>query len=351
MPAPAWFRPDSRILVIRLSAVGDVINTLPALCAIRHSYPRAFVGWIVEDRAYDLIRGHPAIDRVHLFPRRRWVHAPWRAPAEAAALIREIRRERYDVAVDLQGNLKGAVHGLASGIRRRVGFSREHCREWNHLFTNVHVTPPDERINRVDKFLAVAAFLGADVNGAAYRLPEAPESRVRADEFLAREGLRGYVVLHPGTSEVGREKRWLPERFSALAERIGAGLGLRAVVTWGPGERELAAEVAAGGRGHAVLSMPTRSILDLAELIRRARLFVGCDSGPLHLASAVGTPSVGLFGPKDPTIYGPYNPFHRIVYKPGDHGGAMESITVDEAYRAAAELLSQTAHQKWTVHF
>jgi lipopolysaccharide heptosyltransferase I len=334
-------RPDSRILVIRLSAVGDVINTLPALCAIRQTYPRAFIGWIVEDRAYDLIRGHPAIDRVHLFPRKRWVRHWLDAAAEAPGLVREIRRERYEVAVELQGNLKGAVHGLVSGVRRRVGFGPGHCKEMSHLFTNIHVTPPGERINRVDKFLSVAAFLGASVNGAGYLLPESAESRARIEEFLRREGLDRYVVVHPGTSDFGREKRWLPERFSALADRIQEGLGLRAVITWGPGEKALAEEVVRGSR--AILSMETRSILDLAELIRRAALFVGCDTGPLHLASAVRTPSVALFGPKDPQVYGPYNPRHRIVYKPDQNGGSMTAITVEDAYAAVSELIGAMA--------
>lgn len=338
---PAWLHPESRILVIRLSAVGDVINTLPALCALRQTYPHAFIGWVVEDRAFDLIRGHPAVDRVHLFPRRRWVRRPWSAVGEAARLIREIRRERYEISIDLQGNLKGAIHGLVSGVRRRIGFSRGHCREGNHLFTNIHVTPPGEKINRVDKFLSVAAFLGASVNRASYRLPESPESRTRVGRFLASEGLSEFVAMHPGTSDFGKEKRWLPERFSALAVRIAKERGLRTVVTWGPGERDLAAEVVAGCGDAAVLSAKTESILDLAEILRRSRLFIGCDSGPLHLSSAVGTPSVGLFGPKDPTIYGPYNPLHRVVYKPGLNGHSMAAISVDDAFVAVADLLDQ----------
>ncbi len=338
---PLWLHAESRLLVIRLSAVGDVVNSLPALCAIRKSYPRAHIGWVVEDRAYDLIRGHPAVDRVHLFPRRRWVRHPWKALGEAARLIHEIRRERYEVSLDLQGNLKGAMHGLFSGVRRRIGFSRGHCREWNHVFTNVHVTPAGERINRVDKFLAVAAFLGASVDAASYRLPESSESRDRVGRFLDSEGIAAYLAMHPGTSDFGKEKRWLPERFSALAARAGRELGLRTLVTWGPEERELATRVVEGSEGHAVLSAPTRSILDLAELLRRSRLFVGCDSGPLHLAGAVGTPSVGLFGPKDPAVYGPYNPMHRVVYKPGLNGHAMAAITVDDAFRAVAELFSE----------
>lgn len=337
-----------RILCIRLSAVGDVINTLPALDAVRRGFPRAFIGFVVEDRAHDLIANHPSVDRVHLFRRRRWVRMAYqplnwaRAFEEVSRFIGEIRRERYDVALDFQGNFKGAMHGLLSGVRRRIGFGPGHTKEWNHLFTNVHVLPPGgERINRVEKFLSLAAALGISPDGAAYRLPDSEESRARVGAFLGAQRLSSYVAMHPGTSDFGRLKRWRAERFSALAERISRERGFRSVVTWGPGERPLAEEVVRGSGASAVLALETRSILDLAELVRRARLFVGCDSGPLHLSSAVGTPSVALFGPKDPQVYGPHNPHRRIVYKAQNGTGAMDAITVDDAYAAVASLLAE----------
>ncbi len=338
-----------KILVIRLSAVGDVVNTLPALQAIRAGYPDAVIGFVVEDRAHDLIARHPSVDRVHLYPRKRWARMALRPHrwadlvAESGRFVREIRRERYELALDFQANFKGAMHGLLSGAPRRVGFSRAHCREWNHLFTNEHVTPPGgEQINRVDKFLSLAAWIGAPVDGAGYRLPELGENAGRVGAWIEEAGLPRYAAVHPGTSDFGKVKRWLPERFSQLAARIASELGLRCVVTWGPGERALAEEVVRGAGGGAVLAMETRSVLDLAEIIRRARLFVGCDSGPLHLASAVGTPSVALFGPKDPRIYGPYSRFHRVVYKAANgNGGSMGAITVDDAFRAATDLYSE----------
>ena len=155
--------PQPRILFIRLSAVGDVINTLPALEALRRGLPDAFIGYVVEDRAHDLITKHPSVDRVHLYKRKRWaryLHQPihwWSMVEEFGAFLHEIRREDYTVALDFQGNLKGALHGLLSGARRRIGFSRGHCKENNYFFNNEHVTPPGatEKINRVDKFLSL----------------------------------------------------------------------------------------------------------------------------------------------------------------------------------------------------
>lgn len=341
-------RAPERILLIRLSAVGDVVNTLPALEAIRSGLPRAFIGFVVEDRAHDLIARHPSVDRVHLYRRKRWARMalqPTRWGAiyeEFTRFAWEIRRERYDVALDFQSNLKGAMHALLSGAPRRVGFARGHCRELNYFFNNEHVAPPGgETINRVEKFLSLASALGVPVGGASYRLPETRESRDRVRAWLASAGLRDYVAIHPGTSDFGRLKRWLPERFAALAARIGSDLGRPAVITWGPGERELAERIAAESGGHARIAMETGSILDLAEIIRQARLFVGCDSGPLHLASAVSTPSVALFGPKDPRTYGPYNPLHRVVLKGEPGNGSMEAITVEDAFGAVRELLGE----------
>jgi lipopolysaccharide heptosyltransferase I len=338
-----------RILFIRLSAVGDVINTLPALEALRRGLPDAFIGYVVEDRAHDLISNHPSVNRVHLYRRKRWaryLHQPihwWEMGTEFSGFLSEIRREGYTIALDFQGNLKGAMHGLLCGARRRVGFSRGHCKENNYFFNNEHVTPPggSEKINRVEKFLSLVGHLGVPIASAGYRLPETKDGRARVDAFLSQSRLKDYAVIHPGTSDFGAMKRWMPERFGELAERIGRSTPLKPVISWGPGERPLAEEIVAASKGAAVLAMETRNILDLAELIRSARLYVGCDSGPLHLSSAVATPSVALFGPKDPRTYGPYNPHHRVVLK-GELGqGSMAAITVDDAFAAVQSLLSE----------
>jgi hypothetical protein len=183
-----------RILFIRLSAVGDVINTLPALEALRRGLPDAFIGYVVEDRAHDLITRHPSVDRVHLYRRKRGpgISASRSTGGtlyeEFSTFLHEIRREQYTVALDFQGNLKGAMHGLFSGARRRVGFSRGHCKENNFFFNNEHVTPPGgtEKINRVEKFLSLVGHLGVPVTPRAYRLPETRDGRARVDAFLAR---------------------------------------------------------------------------------------------------------------------------------------------------------------------
>ncbi|MBI2933659.1 MAG: glycosyltransferase family 9 protein [Planctomycetes bacterium] len=340
-----------RILFVRLSAVGDVINTLPALSALRTRFPTAFIGFLAEDRVRDLVLNHPCVDRVHLFPRRRWAdmaRRPWQwTPLlrEISRFVSDLRAQRYDVALDLQANLKGAIHAVASGARLRIGFGPGHTREFNHVFSHVHVTPPTMVLNRVDKFLAMVSALGAPIQNAVYQLPPSEAARERVRVFLCENGLapRSFIAIHPGTSDFGRAKRWLPERFGQVAERVAQTHGLRSVVTWGPGERELAERVAAESGGHAVAAMETRSLLELAEILRHARLFVGCDSGPLHLSSAVGVPSVALFGPKNPRVYGPVNPHARVVYKPNGNGSPMTAITVDEVCESVRDLLHCSA--------
>lgn len=334
--------PPRRILLIRLSALGDVVNTLPAVSAVREAFPKARLGFVVEDRCRDVVVGHPALDRVYVYPRKRWqsdFFRFWRwdrLVKEVTAFFREIRGERYDVALDFQGNLKGALHAWLSGSPERIGFARGYCNELNWLFSTVRVRPPTEY--RVEKFLSLLGPLGIAPARPHYVLPRSEESKSRARRFLADIGWPegDYIVLHPGTSEFGKIKRWPIDRFGALARRL-AKEGHRVLVVWGPGERGMADAIAAEGGKGVRIAMETRSILDLAELIAGARVFVGADSGPLHLASAVGVRSVALFGPKDPAIYGPYNPLGRVVYKPNGAGlASMEAITVEDAYAAVA---------------
>lgn len=311
-----------RILLIRLSAIGDVINTLPAVSAIRRAYPDAYLAFAVEDKAKDVIMGHPDIDRVFVFPRKRWSRNP--RLHEMWGYLRSIRAERFDVSLDFQGNLKGAVHTMAGGAPRRIGFARGHCYEMNYLFTNVHVEPPGRRIHRVRKFASLLGGLGISPEPGPYRIPRTDEAVRRVDTFLRASNVDGYVIVHPGTSEFGKEKRWPPERFARLVERIRRELRMEVIATWGPGERALAESI--GG----ILSMKT-TLMDLAELARRAKLFVSCDTGPMHLAAACGTRCVALFGPKDPAVYGPWGEGHRVIYKP------VQEITVDEVFAAVCD--------------
>jgi heptosyltransferase-1 len=337
------------VLVIRLSAIGDVVNTLPAVTLLRHALPDAVLGFVVEDRARDVVIGHPLVDRVYVFPRKRW-REMLRRPARWGALAREIRdwvrtlRDiRWDVALDVQSNLKGAAFAFASGAARRIGFARGHDYELNHLLSTEQVVPPADHPHRVDKFASLAGAIGVSGDAREYVLPVDDGARARIAVWCDRQALapRSFVVLHPGTSDHGAEKRWPPESFAALARAIGSDLQRPVVVTWGPGEEALAERVCTLSDGAARLGPATASLLELVELLRLAAVFVSADTGPMHLAAASGVPCVALFGPKDPAVYGPYGAGH-VVLRPPAGSRVTADIAVDTVRAAVADRVGVT---------
>jgi len=342
---------EQRILLIRLSAVGDVINTLPALTLLRRARPRAHLAYVVEDRARELLVGHPLLDQVYVFPRRRWrkMLRAGNAVALGKELVSyrdELRAARFDVSLDFQGNLKGAMHARFCGAPRRIGFAKGYGRELSHLLATEQVVPPADRPHRVDKFVSLLGPLGIEGSAREYALPPSPEARERVGGLVAARGLVGrrLALLHPGTSERGSGKRWPSERFAALAARIAAEGDARVWITWGPTERALAGSVAAAAGEGVEVAPETTSLLELAELLRRAAVFVSADTGPMHLAAACGTPCVALFGPKDPATYGPYGRGHTVLHhrdRPGSPG--ILRIGVDEVRAAVAATLRSRA--------
>ncbi len=312
-PVP-WIPPadrPGRILLVRLSALGDVMHALPVLEALRSELPDATIDWVVEDRAADLLQGRPELSRLVVLPRRRILedarHKPWRLATSAGAFLRTLRARRYDVVLDLQGNLKSGIVTRLARARHRYGPARPVAREGNHLFTTRRARPAPSRRHRVERNLVLlASMLGHPVawQDPGLFVPEDVERE--AERRLQAAGLvaHDYVILHPGTSRFGAYKRWPPARFADLARLLRAR-GETVVVTAPPGEEDLAAEVAEHA-GDAVTVLPTPSLPLLGAVTRRARLFIAGDTGPLHLAALAGTPLVGLFGPKDPAIYGPY---------------------------------------------
>lgn len=334
-----------RILIVRLGGIGDIVCTLPALEALRAGLPNAFIGYAVEEPAYDLVNRHPALDHIHLFPRRS-IFTDLKNPARWPVVVAKIRRYRrelrsahYDVALDFQRNLKGAAHTLMSGAPRRIGFTAPTAQEFNNLFYREHVDPAPAT-HWVDKFLAMAKAIGGKPDAARYRLPDAPASRERVEAFLAQNHLTRFIAMHPGASAFDPARRWEPNRFGELARRIGSHKKITTVVTWGPGERELAERVVQASDRHAMLSFETRSLLDLSELYRTARAYVGSDTGPMHIATAVGLPSVVLFGSGNPAAYGPRSPASRIVSKmQNEKLRPMSEITVEDVFRATIEIL------------
>ncbi len=345
----------SRILLIRLSAIGDVIHALHGLAALRASRRGAHLGFLVEDRAAALVSGHPDLDRVHVFQRKDWqsglLSSPLAVVGSASRFLSEVRNERYDVVVDLQGNLKGGVLSRLSGAPRRIGLAAAFGKEGNHRFQTELVSLPEGPLHRVDRVFKLLGPLGVSGPAGTPRLAIRQEDRAEMDACLAAEGLTPgrFAVLHPATSAFGRHKRWMPERFAELARALHRDQGLPSVITWGPGEEDLAGRVA-GMAGDAALKGPRTSRLTaLCALIEPAGLFVGADTGATHLAALLGTPTVGLFGPKDPKIYGPRGERVEVVtadvecspctLRKCDDPICMKSIEASDVLAAAEGLL------------
>lgn len=327
---PAWTPPAGRpprVLLVRLSALGDLVHALPTLSALRQLLPEARVDWVVEDRFAPLLEGHPDLGRVVAFPRRALgaCLAPWPRPLRLTrglrTFLRTLREGAYDLALDLQGNLKSGLIARGSGARVVAGAGRAGSREGNHLLLTRRLTPPPGAPHRVERNLALlGAALGRTAPFVSPRLPLSPVERAAATEALAAAGLAGRpIVLHPGTSGFGAFKRWPPERYGALAQRLGSRAE-PVVVTFGPGERDLADAVARASAGCAAV-VPTPSLRILAALLKGARLVVAGDTGPLHLAALMGTPVLGIYGPKDPAVYGPYG------LRPDGAAGPLSVVT------------------------
>ncbi|MFO8008977.1 MAG: glycosyltransferase family 9 protein [Candidatus Brocadiia bacterium] len=302
-----------RILCIRLSGMGDVIHALNALTLLRRERPDAHITWAVEERFAGLLRGHPHADEVVAIPRLRWaamVRSPWRwkrLVGEMHAVWRRLREARFDVSVDFQSSLKSAWLVLAAGAPRRVGFGGPVSRELNHLFQNELVRAPTGGVHRIERDLALLAPLGVRTRYAEPVFPPPGEDgRALAATLQQRLGDGPTVLIHPGTSQFAAFKRWMPARYAQVADRLVEERGADIVVSYGPGEENLAREVVLLMRRPGCLAPPTRTLEELTSLLRRADLFIGSDTGPMHLASALGVPVVALFGPKDPVQTGPY---------------------------------------------
>lgn len=355
----------NRILIIRLSAVGDVINTLPVLKALRDNFPKSLIAWVVEDRAKDILLHRPDLDKVFVFERQRWsAHLRpdkglIRTLQETDRFIRSIRDMHFDIVLDLQGNLKSGLVTYLSKAPVRVGFNRGISKELNHLFANYRVNLDHQHINRVEKNLMMLKQLGLPSGGGTDRERGQPaihipaEDEVPVERFLKEEGLANFIVFHPGTSDFGVYKRWSLANYASLGDRLlKMHEDLNILLTWGPAERDMVEEIAQkmGGK-KPVLACETGSLTQLAVLLKRARLFVGSDSAPLHLASFLRVPTVALFGPKDPVIYGPYYNHHSILIRKDipcspcqrrtcPYPDCMHLITVEEVFQAVQRLLN-----------
>lgn len=316
-----------RYLILRLSALGDILFALETLEALARAEPEARIDWLVEDRGRDLLRDDPRLDRLLVYERRALVHAiprPWRWPGMLRRLVRHLRAlraERYDAVLDLHGNLKSGLHVLLARSPRKLGFAAPRAREASWLFYGQRIRVPDSLPHRADEGLSLAAaMLGRPLpRPEGSLLPVRAEARRRARTLLEEQPLREgpLVLLAPGTSRFAAFKRWPASSFRELAHGLVAD-GCRVLLSQGPGEAALVGSILDDELRPRVLVVDgaAEGLEVLIEVLREAEVCVAADSGPLHLAQAVGTPVVALFGPKDPARYGPRGGHSEVLRYP-----------------------------------
>ncbi len=318
----------SRIAIVRLGAIGDVVNTMPLLVTLRDALPRAQLTWVIEPKSWPILEGHPALDDHVLFPR----HEVRR---HGAAFVRELRSRRFDVVLDTQRLLKSALVSLASGCRVRIGFDRCRSKEGNWLFATAHLRPREGQAPMIDQFREFATALGCALGPVRWDLPIPSAARQRAESALAGVA-RPYVVLNLGASKP--KNLWAAERWAELTRRIGDELGRPVLWTGGPQDVQRA-------RAAARSASPARDLVGatdlktLAAILEGASLVVSCDTGPMHIAVAVGAPVVGLFGPADPARTGPYG-WREFVVLPRDGSRDMRDLAVDDVLASVRRLLA-----------
>lgn len=338
-----------RILIVRLTAIGDVIHGIPVLCALRSAVPNAYLAWITEGMAGAVLEGHPALDELIRVPRHFW-----KSPREIWKMRERLRSRKFDITLDLQCLTKSAMTAWLTGASRRIGKSGEHGRELSQWFNNVLIEASAAHV--IEHYLSMLRPLGIESPAVRFDLAERPADAQAAERFLHEARLTGQPIAIANPGAGWPSKMWPAERYGELAQYMHQQHGLRTVAVWGTAsELPLAATIVAASAGHAVLAPPT-SMLELAALCRRAVLFIGSDTGPMHLAVAVGTPTVSLHGPSRADwcgAYGPENIRMQVRYEAGSSlerrradDSAMRAITVAMVAHACDERLAQHSRRQ-----
>lgn len=330
-----------RILICRLSAIGDCILTMPLASALRRQFPEAFIAWAVQGASAPLVEEHPAVDLAIRVSKQEL-----RSPLGLWRLRQRLREQRFDLAIDPQGLTKSALVSWLSGAPRRIGFARPVGREVSPWLQTEIVHSRQAHV--VDRYLELARPLGIEAPKAEFRFPTSAAAVSKLAPFLDQSLLqRGFAVINPGAG--WDSKLWPAERYAEVAAYLALNHRLPSVVVWaGSREKAWGEEIVARAQRHAILA-PQTTLLELGELLRRAKLFVGSDTGPLHMAAAVGVSCVGIYGPTRPEDCGPYGSGHRAVqafYQSGSarqrrsaSNNAMRAVSVQDVCQACEEVL------------
>lgn len=343
------------ILIVRLGAMGDILHAMPAVRRLRAIFPKSAIAWVIESRWSELLRSRPdargrseqqpLVDFVHMVDTRKWRKNLLSGDnrKQALAALREVRQRKYDIAIDLQGAIKSAAVAKLSGAPVRYGFADAWEQPASLLYTKKIRTA---HTHVVERNLDLAMSLGdVPAPDASIELLPKVESDLVTKKLSAVGLSVAFAILNPGAG--WGAKQWPPDRYAEVARALGKD-GTRSLINFGPGEESLAKIVEDKAEGHAIAAQFT--ISELIAVTRRASLFIGGDTGPLHLAAALKVPMVALFGPTDPARTGPYGTRSIVLRDPSsitshkrnrETEAGLKNITAEQVIAASRQLLAE----------
>jgi len=339
---------NPNILIVRLSAIGDCIETLPMVAAIKAYWPNSKITWIVDCGIDSILRTQPMIDSVIRIKK-----GFLKRPSELLSLRKELKMADFDVAIDPQGLLKRAMLVWLSGAKRRIGFASPQSREQSWWLYHDRVLSCSDHL--VDRHLELLKPLSIPIPAnhlASFNWTEPPEVSVESDEVIRKLGLKpkGFLCVNPSAG--WPSKVWPRERYAEVVQRAALLYQVPSVVIWGsPAEKADAEWIVTNSKTSLVHLAPPTKLMLLSGLLRRAKLYVGSDTGPMHLSAAVGTRCIGLFGPTDPRIVGAYGA-HNISIQNQDatqdknrrsnaDNYAMRAIQVEDVLRSISSAMQE----------
>ena len=344
--------PDS-ILIVKLSAIGDVVHSLPLLEVLKENFPMTRIDWLVEEDASQILEGHPAIDRMIVSRRKTWqknavkVSEYGAVVKEAIRFLREIRAEKYDLVIDLQGLLKsGLLTGLSRG-RRKIGIAGS--REGGWLFLRERPVPVDYEQHAIDRYLKLAQYLKCRVISWNGHIPISESDKRAINQQLNTDGplKKPLVAINPMAK--WDTKLWEPERFAVLADRVRDNLSCEIIFTGSRDDRAIIDGISDMMKKRPLNFAGRTSLKELAYLYKKCNAFVTTDTGPMHIAAAMGCRVVALFGPTAPWRTGPYGQGHKVIRtgiecspcfkKRCDSMVCMKEITVESVFQAVEEII------------
>jgi 3-deoxy-D-manno-octulosonic-acid transferase/heptosyltransferase-1 len=348
----------NNILIIRLSSLGDVLMSIPAVRAIRDKFPAAHISWLVEGSVGEFLACQDFIDEVIRFPRGDAIKGLKkgnisRTQKALGSFLRHLRGREYDLVVDFHGIAKSAFFAMIARGKKKIGFGNMFAKEKSHFFYHKRVNGSDKRIHKVERNMLLANYLGYNNSAPEVALNVPDNAASYVDTFLREIGTPpSLFAVNPFSSKGTDFKRWPMERYAELIARIKHELQGHTVILWGPGEQEEARRLQEMSPDSAYLACPT-NVSQLFALLKKIDIYIGGDTGVMHLAAAAPTPVVAIFGPTDVKINAPYGSGHAVIRedmpcspckkKNCRQRQCLTHITVDEVFEAVSVLYKRSA--------